>query len=117
MSLTLLSRAIAHAQRSISSIRRIRASVKLLVATPLQSSTNVHEGVTLDLEWTIGVARVLDGSGGNTTKRGSEGLEVAACLAALCGEGGGRAESGGDEGCEDESGLHIDDVGLGLMVW
>jgi len=112
--LTLLSRAIAHAQRSIAAISCVCASIELLVATPLESSANVHEGVTLDLEWTVGVARILDGSGGDATKCGGEGLKVAAGLAALGGESSGRAECGGDEGCDDDRGLHFDDVDLGV---
>jgi hypothetical protein len=40
------------------------------------------------------------------------GLEVASGLTTLGGEGGGRAESGGDEGGDDECGLHVDDLGV-----
>jgi hypothetical protein len=110
--LTLLRRASSKAQSGIPAVGRIRASIELLVAAPGEGSGNVDEGVVLDLEWTVGDSGVLDGSCGDATEGGSEGLEVASGLTALGGESGGRAESGGDEGGDDECGLHFDGLGV-----
>jgi hypothetical protein len=108
--LTLLRRASSQAQSGIPAVGRICTSIKLLIAAPGEGSGNVYESVVLDLERTVGDSGVLDGSCSDATEGGSEGLEVASGLTALGGEGGGRAESGGDEGGDDERGLHFDEV-------
>jgi hypothetical protein len=88
-----------------------------LVTAPRQRSANVHEGVTLDLKLTVGDTRIGDWGGGDTSECTGEGLEVTSGLAAPCGQVCGRTEGGGDEGCDDESGLHFDEArdGKGIV--
>lgn len=107
---TLLRRAGAHTQGSIATICGVCTGVELLVAAPLQSSSNVHEGVALHLKWAIGVSRILNGSSGDTAERCSKGLEVASSLTALSRWRGGRTECGCDERCDDECGLHFENL-------
>ena len=98
---TFLRSALGCAQSLISSIGSIGTSVELLVTAACQSSAQVHEGVTLHLEWALCVARVLDGCGCNATEGAGESLEVASLAACWS------AKGGGEEGESKDRGLHI----------
>jgi hypothetical protein len=90
---TLLSRAVSHVQRSISTVGAISTSVELLVTTALERSADVDKGISLNRERPFRVSRSQNRSGCDATKRGGEGPKVTPSLATVRREGGRRAEA------------------------
>lgn len=75
---TLLISACRHTQRLVPAIRRISASIELLVTAPLKGSPNVDESVSLDLELTVGITRVGNRRSSDATEGAGESLKVLA---------------------------------------
>jgi hypothetical protein len=103
---TFLSRAISYLESSTSAISSVGARIELLIAAPLQRSPDVHKGVILDLELAIGDSRIHNRGGSDTAQCSSKGLEVASSLTALW-RRDGRTENCGEEGGDDNRGLHF----------
>jgi hypothetical protein len=101
--LTLLLIASPNTQCRITSIRSICTSIELLIAAPLQRSSNIHECVAFDGEGALGIARVLDRSGCDAAEGAGEGLKIGSG-----GDSAGGRKEDGEESGEDDGSLHFD---------
>jgi hypothetical protein len=103
---TFLGRAISYLECSTSTVGSVGTGIELLITASLEGSPDVHEGVILDLELAVGDSRIHNRSGSDAAQSSSKGLEVASSLTALR-RGNGRTENRGNEGGNDDGGLHF----------
>jgi hypothetical protein len=110
--LTLLGLAFLGRKVSVSTVRRISATVELLITRSLKRALKVDESVALDTEWAFGITTVGDGCCCDASKSAGKALRVGLAEA----EDACAAESGDAQEKDGASELHFEMRRIGIRI-